>query len=109
MPHQIGSIDVGPCGHSAYTSAHSIVFSYQWARVLSEAGRADEAIEVLESSLANSGRQDWEYRMRSRSLLAELYAKGDRPEDAAEQYRMILNNSQRPELLEKAKHFFESS
>jgi tetratricopeptide (TPR) repeat protein len=91
--------------HSAYTSAHSIVFSYHWARVLSEAGRVDEAIEVLESSLANSGRQDWEYRMRSRSLLAELYTKAGRQEKAAEQYRIVLDHGYRPELLEKARKF----
>ncbi len=49
MPHQMGSID-------------SIVFSFQWARVLSEASRPDEDIEVLERALATSVRQDWEYR-----------------------------------------------
>ena len=92
MSHQMGSID-------------SIVFSFQWARVLSEASRPDEAIEVLERALANAGRQDWEYRMRSRSLPAEMYVKRGRNKEAAEQYRVVLNNSHRTELLEKARKF----
>ena len=85
--------DAGPKAaelvQSAYTSALSIVFSFQWA----EAGRPDEATEVLERALACSSRQDWEYRMRSRSLLAELYARGGRNLEAAEQYRIVLDNS----------------
>jgi L-ascorbate metabolism protein UlaG (beta-lactamase superfamily) len=43
------------------------------------------------------------------NLLAEMYLMNGRKEEAAKQYRSILNNSQRTELLAKAKQFFESS
>ncbi|MFQ5790811.1 MAG: MBL fold metallo-hydrolase [Acidobacteriota bacterium] len=91
----------------AAESADCVVFSFQWARALSQGARSDEAIEVLETVLARAGRDDWEYRMRARSLLAELYRKEDRTEEAAEQYRMVLENTHRLDLREKARRFLD--
>ena len=89
----------------AADSADGIVFSFQWARVLDQSRRTTEAIRVLEGALVQAGRDDWEYRMRARSLLAELYVKAGRTGDAAAQYRLVLDRSYRLDLIEKANAF----
>lgn len=89
----------------AADSADGIVFSFQWARVLAQSRRTTEAIRVLEAAIVRAGRDDWEYRMRARSLLAELYVKADRRGDAAAQYRLVLDRSYRLDLIEQAKAF----
>ncbi len=91
----------------ATDSTDGIVFSFQWARVLAQSRRTTEAIRVLEGALVRAGRDDWEYRMHARSLLAELYVKAGRTGDAAAQYRLILDRSYRLDLIEKAKAFLE--
>jgi L-ascorbate metabolism protein UlaG (beta-lactamase superfamily) len=89
----------------AAESASCIVFSFQWAQVLAQSSRAPEAVGVLERALARAARDDWEYRMRARSLLAELYAGEGRVEEAAAQHRIVLDRSHRLELIEKARGF----
>jgi L-ascorbate metabolism protein UlaG (beta-lactamase superfamily) len=86
----------------------SIVFHYQWARVLAQSGDAGTAIAVLESALARAARDDWQNRMSARSLLAELYAAAGRTAEAHEQHRIVLQQSYRTELLNKAKAFLAS-
>jgi L-ascorbate metabolism protein UlaG (beta-lactamase superfamily) len=85
-----------------YESFDCIVFAYQWAWLLNMSGKSKEAMHVLEQALAGAVMDDWEYRMRSRSLLGELYEKAGRGEDAARQYRIVIRNSHRRVLLEKA-------
>ena len=46
--------------------------------------------------------------MSARSLLGELYAAEGRTEEASEQYRIVLQQSYRTELLDKAKAFLEA-
>jgi L-ascorbate metabolism protein UlaG (beta-lactamase superfamily) len=91
----------------AADSADGIVFSFQWARVLTQSRRTTEAIRVLERALVRAGRDDWEYRMQARSLLAELYVKAGRSGDAAAQYRLVRDQSYRLDLIEKANAFLE--
>ncbi len=66
-------------------------------------------MKVLEKALAGAGRDDWEYRMRSRALLAELYAAAGRRDEAVEQSRIVRDNAQRSELIDKANAFLKSS
>ncbi len=69
-------------------------------------GEGQESIRVLERALAGAGQSDWEFRMKSRALLARLYeASGNLPA-AARQYRLILAGSHRTELLDQARQFF---
>jgi len=91
----------------ARESAECIVFEFQWARALAQSGDGDAAMGVLEGALARAARDDWENRMRARSLLAALYAKAGRHEEAAAQYRVVLENSYRTELLDEARAFLE--
>ena len=80
------------------------VFAVELAEVLATAARQSEAIGVLERTLAG-GPHDWEYRNRGRILLARLYsASGDR-HAAAEQYRLVLRDSDRSEWLIEAGRF----
>ena len=92
----------------AAESAECIVFEFQWARVVAQSGDANEAIAVLEAALARAARGDWQYRMSARSLLAELYAANGCTEAASEQHRIVLQQSYRTELLDKAKAFLEA-
>ena len=83
-----------------------IVFSWGLAGALAVVGEGEEAVRVLERALAGAGQSDWEFRMKSRALLARLYeASGNLPA-AARQYRLILQGSYRTELLHQAKQFF---
>ena len=93
----------------AYDDAEGIAFAFQWARALAQSGQAAEAMKVLEKALAGAGRDDWEYRMRSRALLAELYAAAGRRDEAVEQSRIVRDNAQRSELIDKANAFLKSS
>ena len=92
----------------AHESARCIVFEFQWARALAQSGDTAGAMDVLEKALARAGRDDWEYRMRARSLLAELYQAAGRSSEAATQHRIVLANSYRTDLLEKARAFLAS-
>ncbi len=95
----------GALVNKAAEVAECIVFEFQWARVVAGSGDTDKAIALLEAALARAGRDDWQYRMSSRSLLADLYAKSGRAEDAAAQHRIVLEKSYRTELLDKASAF----
>jgi L-ascorbate metabolism protein UlaG (beta-lactamase superfamily) len=92
----------------AYESAGTIVFSFHWAEALSRSGKENDAVRILEESLSRADEEDWEYRMRARSLLAGLYAGSGRPELAAAQYRVVLRDSYRPALREPAARFLEN-
>ena len=90
-----------------------IVFSWGLAGgltgPLAVAGEGEEAVRVLERALAGAGQSDWEFRMKSRALLARLYeASGNLPA-AARQYRLILQGSHRTELLDQARQFFRKA
>jgi L-ascorbate metabolism protein UlaG (beta-lactamase superfamily) len=89
----------------AHESATCIVFAFQWARTLHHSGKPAEAKDVLERALVLSARDDWEYRMRARALLAKLYLSDGRTQDAAEQYRVVVQNSRRTKLLDEARAF----
>ncbi len=84
-----------------------IVFQWGLAQALSQAGRRDEAIPILERALAAGQQDDWEYRMRSHLLLARLYQQRGDLQPAADHYRIVLKNSFRPALREPARQFFE--
>ncbi len=92
----------------AAESAECIVFEFQWARVVAQSGDRGGAVSILEAALARAARDDWQYRMSARSLLAELYAAEGRTEEASEQHRIVLQQSYRTELLDKAKAFLEA-
>lgn len=92
----------------AYEGHGNIVFAVQWARALVGAGREGDAVAVLESALARYPREDWEYRMRARSLLGRLYAAAGRRSEAAAQYRAVLDGAHRTELLDEARAFLSS-
>jgi hypothetical protein len=100
--------EAGGLVRQATESAKCIVFEFQWARVVAGSGDTDGAIAVLEAALARAGRDDWQYRMSARSLLAGLYAKTGRAELAAEQHRIVLDNSYRTELLDEAKAYLSA-
>lgn len=84
-------------------ASDAIVFSYQWARTLAESGSRQDAVDVLEPALARAERDDWHFRMQSRGLLGQLYMKLGRTAEAHEQFRIVLQNSYRAELLERAR------
>ncbi|MFQ5740539.1 MAG: MBL fold metallo-hydrolase [Acidobacteriota bacterium] len=84
-----------------------IVFWWGLGSALKAAGQMKEAIRVLEHGLASAGRDDWEYSMRSRALLAGLYHETGQDSPAAEQYRVVLLNSYRSRLKAEAKRFLE--
>jgi len=91
----------------AAASSSSIVFAYQRGRALAMAGSDADAVLALESGLASAGRDDWENRMRARALLASLYEKQGRTDDARTQYEIVIRHSYRTELLDQAKDFLE--
>ncbi len=87
----------------------SMLFAFELGRTIAEAGRAAEAVAVLETALAAAGRDDREFTARARDLLGGLYAKrGDR-ERAAEQYRLVLRDEPRLELRARAEAFLLTS
>ena len=102
-PNQMS--EVGALVQKATESAECIVFELNWARVLAQSGDAKGATAVLETALARAGRDDWQNRMEARSLLAELYAQEGRVDEAAAQHHVVLQNSYRTELLEKARTY----
>ena len=106
--HPTQMSEVGALVRQAAESAECIAFEFNWARVLAQSGDAKGATAVLETALARAGRGDWQNRMQARSLLAELYAKDGRVDEAAVQHRIVLQNSYRTELLEKARAYLES-
>jgi L-ascorbate metabolism protein UlaG (beta-lactamase superfamily) len=105
-PNQMS--EVGALVRQAAESAECIAFKFNWARVLAQSGDAKGAVAVLEMALARAGRGDWQNRMQARSLLAELYAKDGRVDEAAVQHRIVLQNSYRTVLLEKARIYLAS-
>ncbi len=102
-----GAERAGALVAEAAASSSSIVFSFQYARALSRAGKDGDAVAVLESAIARSaGQDDWEYVLRARALLAALYVKAGERDAAASQFRIILQNAHRTELTEQAQAFF---
>ncbi len=81
------------------------LFAYDLARALEAWGRREEAVAVLERSLASSSRKDWEYTVLSRALLAGLYAAQGRTSLAAGQYRLVRAHSFWIEPRKQAKAF----
>jgi L-ascorbate metabolism protein UlaG (beta-lactamase superfamily) len=86
----------------------TIVFRVELAEALDAAGRGDEANRILERALAGAGRDDWEYTMRGRNLLARLYRAAGDDSAAALQYRLILEDAYRSEYLEAAREFLRA-
>jgi L-ascorbate metabolism protein UlaG (beta-lactamase superfamily) len=83
----------------------TMLFVFEWARALAEAGRAHEARGALETALAGAGQDDWEYTARARDLLAGLYAARGERERAAAQYQLVLRDEPRHELRQRAEAF----
>lgn len=82
-----------------------LIFQFELADALRRLGRADEAVAILERALGASDRQDTEYTMRARALVAELYAAGGRDDLAAAQYRLVARGSNRTALVKTATEF----
>ena len=79
-----------------------MVFTAELAEALVAADRDDEALRLLEKALASAGRTDWEYTMRCRRLLAQLYRGRGELAAAEAQYRLILKDAYRLDWREKA-------
>lgn len=88
-------------------SPQAIVTWWGLGRALGASGRTEEAARVLEQGLAAAGLDDWEFTLRARALLAELYEKLGRRELAALQYRLVLAQSYRRDLREQAERFLD--
>jgi L-ascorbate metabolism protein UlaG (beta-lactamase superfamily) len=82
-----------------------MVFSVELGRALVESGRNEEAVAVLEPALAAAGGDDWEYTLRARDLLADLYARRGDAVRAALQYRLVQRDAYQRELRERAEAF----
>jgi tetratricopeptide (TPR) repeat protein len=82
-----------------------MVFSVELGRALVESGRNEEAVAVLERALAAAGGDDWEYTLRARDLLADLYARRGDAVRAALQYRLVQRDAYQKELRERAEAF----
>lgn len=89
----------------AASESPNVVFSFQWARAVAATGSDARATAILESALARSAEDDWEYRLRAHALLGSLYAKQGRHAAARSQYRIVLRNARRTELLDEARAF----
>lgn len=74
------------------------VIAFDYASLLSPLN----AIDVLNRSLASSGRHDWEYTERSHMLLAELLAAQGRGVEAAEHCQLVLASTERNDLKRRA-------
>jgi len=90
------------------TVPEAAVFAVELAELLAKAAHHQEAIGILERTLA-SGPHDWEYLNRGRILLAQLYASSGNRSGAAEQYRLVLRDSDRSEWLLEAERFLGDS
>ncbi|HEX9187034.1 MAG TPA: MBL fold metallo-hydrolase [Vicinamibacteria bacterium] len=82
-----------------------MVFAVELGRLLSDAGRDDEALATLEKALAGAGSDDREYTARARDLLAGVYVRRGESARAAQQYRLVLQNEERRELRARAESF----
>ncbi len=105
--------DDGPTAIELLTRAHRqapavMVFTTELAEALVAADRDDEALAVLEKALASAGRGDWEYTLRGRRVLAQLYrGRGDR-EAAEAQYRLILKDAYHLEWRDEAREMLST-
>ena len=85
-----------------------MVFTAELAEALVAAGRNAQALLLLENALASAGRTDWEYTLRSRRLLAQLYRDRGQERAARAQYRLILENAYRLEWRDEARKMLDS-
>ena len=92
---------------AASLAPESMLFEFELAKALVEAGQENEAVPLLESALAAAGRDDREYTARARDLLAGLYARRGEGERAAQQYLLVLRDEPRFELRARAEAFLE--
>lgn len=82
-----------------------IVFQAELAEALDALGQGGEAVAILERAVAATDRQDVEYTMRGRKLLATLYARLGWNSRAAAQYLTVAGASSRPAQVEAARAF----
>lgn len=82
-----------------------IVFQVELAEALDALGQGREAVAILERAIAAADRQDTEYTMRGRLLLATLYARQGQHALAAAQYLTVAGTSSRPAQIEAAQTF----
>ena len=94
---------------SALAAHPTINFSYQWSRILADQKKYAEAADYLESALARTPLDDWEYRNRSHLLLGMLYEKLGKPQRAKSQFLRVLNESYRTELIELAREHLQKN
>jgi len=85
-----------------------LVFQYELAEALAGAGEPAAALSILERTLAAADRQDAEYTMRARLLIAELYVRSGREALAVEQYRLVASQSRRPAQVALARAFLQA-
>lgn len=86
----------------------AMVFTAELAEALVDAGRNDAAVDLLEKALAAAGQTDWEYTLRARRLLAQLYRGKSESAASDAQYRLILNDGYRLEWLEEARRMLSN-
>jgi hypothetical protein len=86
-----------------------MLFSYDLAKALADAGSDDAALGILEIALSAGGGDDWEYTIFARDLLASIHVKRGNMARAAQQYKLILRQAYRTEFIRRAKAFLDSS
>lgn len=82
-----------------------IEFAVELADALIDAGRRPEAQQTLEQALAGIPRADREYHFLGRVLLARLYRRQGREDDAAAQYRFVAGQTYRTAWNDEATEF----
>ncbi|HUU35939.1 MAG TPA: MBL fold metallo-hydrolase [Vicinamibacterales bacterium] len=79
-----------------------IIFQVELAETLVAMDEYGEARSILERALAAAARQDVEYTMRARMLLADLYVRAGQSDLAAAQYRVVAADSSRAAQVREA-------
>lgn len=100
---------IGLLREASELAPESLVFSYDLAKALVEAGSDDAALGILEIALSAGGGDDWEYTIFARDLLASLHVKRGNTARAVQQYRLILQQAYRTEFIRRAKAFLEKA
>jgi L-ascorbate metabolism protein UlaG (beta-lactamase superfamily) len=100
---------IGLLRRASELAPDSMLFSYDLASALAGAGSDDGALGVLEIALSAGGGDDWEYTELARDLLAGIHLKRGNTARAAQQYRLILQQAHRTELIRRARAFLEKA
>lgn len=98
---------IGLLRQAAELAPGSMLFSYDLAKALADAGSDDAALGILEIALSAGGGDDWEYTIFARDLLASIHVKRGNMARAAQQYRLIARQAYRTEFTRRANAFLE--